>query len=181
MHNDPNSTWHVAGNLMGCELSPLLSRPLCDRVLTSLYHSARWICSWQIANYAVILKSFWYWTLAHIEWLGSLAICTKVNHRLAYRCGNPLWHGRSRKWIQDKTDESSTVQTNQSKSVGRMMVGYCSYSWCCHIVGLRLSSFICERSLSPVSRLAGYAVDKLPTLLWFWSHSDTGLWPILDM
>ena len=43
LHNGPNSTWHVAGNLMGCELSPLLSRPLCDRVFTSL--SARWICS----------------------------------------------------------------------------------------------------------------------------------------
>ena len=115
LHTDRNSTWHVAGNwwaacfrLCLADLNATESWPFCllaaDKLPTTLWSRDQ--------------------TLAHIGCLGSLAICTKVHHRLAYRCGNPLWHGRSRKWIQDKIGfRVFNMCANQSKSVGRMMVG----------------------------------------------------------
>ena len=125
------------------------------RVFTSLCHSARWICSWQIANYAMMLKSFWYWTLTHIEYVvASLATCSIVNLRLVQYIALAVW----KKYRPNRSSESSTTCNTLNKTLAGCWSDVCSR--CCdmdrlclrHLAETREETSRCQSQLDKLSK-----------------------------
>ena len=152
-------------------------------IMTDLDLSALWICSWQTANYPL-----WFWSL-HI----ALAVRKKYrSDRLGVLNNYPQ---KNRKAL-DGSDDGwiftvllmlphcwamfVTINLRIHCATIATVLGMLLETW--WAASFRLCSadlFVTESSL--VFLLAGYAVDKLPTTLWFWIDFDTGIWPVLDI